>query len=76
MPQGQVTLTVSKGWVTLEGEFEWQYQKQAAERAVRYLIGVVGVINAIVVKAAHFALGVETQNRRGFSAERRIERAS
>ena len=50
VPPGQVKVTVSKGWVTLDGEVEWQYQKQAAERAVRYLTGVVGVINSIAVK--------------------------
>lgn len=50
VPAGQVMVTVSNGWVALEGEVEWQYQKQAAERAVRYLTGVVGVINAVVVK--------------------------
>ncbi|MGZ5951933.1 MAG: BON domain-containing protein, partial [Isosphaeraceae bacterium] len=41
---------VSKGWVKLEGEVEWQYQKDAAERAVRYLAGVMGVTNLITVK--------------------------
>lgn len=43
-------VTVSKGWVTLKGEVEWQYQKQDAERMVRRLAGVRGVSNLIVVK--------------------------
>jgi len=43
-------VVVSKGWVTLEGEVEWNYQKTAAERAVRYLTGVTGVSNLITVK--------------------------
>jgi osmotically-inducible protein OsmY len=38
----KLEVTVSKGWVTLKGEVEWQYQKQDAERAVRRLIGVKG----------------------------------
>jgi hypothetical protein len=38
----KLEVTVSKGWVTLKGEVEWQYQKQNAERAVRRLIGVKG----------------------------------
>ncbi|HEX4146577.1 MAG TPA: BON domain-containing protein [Pirellulales bacterium] len=50
VPEAAVKVAVSNGWVTLEGELEWQYQKQAAERAVRYLTGVVGVIQTIVVK--------------------------
>jgi osmotically-inducible protein OsmY len=43
-------VTVEKGWVTLKGEVEWQYQRQDAERVVRRLTGVTGVTNLIVVK--------------------------
>jgi osmotically-inducible protein OsmY len=43
-------VTVREGWITLEGQVEWQYQKEAAESAVRYLTGVKGVINTITVK--------------------------
>lgn len=31
----KVHVTVSKGWVTLEGEVEWQFEKEDAERVVR-----------------------------------------
>jgi len=50
VPTDKVHANVSKGWVTLEGEVEWQYQKEAAERAVRRLTGVRGVTNLLVVK--------------------------
>ena len=50
VPSDKIKVTVSNGWVTLEGEVEWQYQKNAAENAVRYLTGVVGVSNLIRVK--------------------------
>ena len=50
MPADKIKVTVSKGWVKLEGEVEWQYQKDAAEAAVRYLTGVMGVTNLITVK--------------------------
>jgi osmotically-inducible protein OsmY len=43
-------VTVSKGWVTLKGTVEWQYQKNDAERVVRRLTGVKGVTNLITVK--------------------------
>ena len=43
-------VTVSKGWVTLKGTVEWQYQKNDAERVVRRLTGVKGVSNLITVK--------------------------
>src|SRR3954468_3777352 len=50
VPADKIKVTVSKGWVKLEGEVDWQYQKHAAERGVRYLPGVVGVTNLITVK--------------------------
>lgn len=46
----KVHVTVSKGWVTLEGEVEWQFEKEDAERVVRRLAGVKGVTNLITVK--------------------------
>src|SRR3989441_3060476 len=50
VPVDKVDVTVSKGWVTLRGEVEWQYQRQDAERVVRRLAGVRGVSNLITVK--------------------------
>jgi osmotically-inducible protein OsmY len=50
VPADKIKVTVSKGWVKLEGGVEWQYQKDAAERGVRYLAGVMGVTNLITVK--------------------------
>jgi len=50
VPVEKLDVTVSKGWVTLQGEVEWQYQKQDAERVVRRLSGVKGVVNLINVK--------------------------
>jgi osmotically-inducible protein OsmY len=50
VPHDSVKVAVSKGWVTLQGEVEWQYQRYAAERAVRALAGVRGVTNLITVR--------------------------
>lgn len=49
VPADRINVTVSKGWVTLEGEVEWQYQREAAERDVRRLVGVKGVSNLIKI---------------------------
>jgi osmotically-inducible protein OsmY len=49
VPSDRVKVTVSKGWVTLEGQVDWQYQRESAERAVRSLVGVKGVSNLIKV---------------------------
>ncbi|MGZ5198183.1 MAG: BON domain-containing protein [Telluria sp.] len=41
---------VRDGWITLEGEAEWNYQKERAEMSVRGVKGSKGVINSIIVK--------------------------
>jgi len=46
----QIKVIVDKGWVTLEGQVEWNYQREDAERAVRRVKGVTGVINTILLK--------------------------
>src|SRR6266511_542976 len=42
-----IRVTVKNGWITLEGEVEWHYQQEGAERAVRRLKGVKGISNLI-----------------------------
>jgi osmotically-inducible protein OsmY len=51
IPADRIKVKVSKGWVTLEGAVDWQFQKTAAEKAVRKLYGVLGVTNLIEVKS-------------------------
>jgi osmotically-inducible protein OsmY len=50
VPIERLDVTISKGWVTLKGDVEWQFQKMDAERVVRRLAGVKGVTNLITVK--------------------------
>ena len=45
-----IKIIVKNGWVTLEGEVEWQYQRQTAENIVRRIKGVKGVSNTILLK--------------------------
>jgi osmotically-inducible protein OsmY len=51
IPIEKLDVTVSKGWVTLRGEVEWQYQREDAYQVVHRLAGVKGVTNLIVVKS-------------------------
>jgi osmotically-inducible protein OsmY len=44
-----VKVIVTRGWVTLEGKVPYYHQKAAAESDVRYLAGVRGVMNMILV---------------------------
>ena len=50
VPAGKISVTVSRGWITLKGDVDWNYQRDSAGRAVRYLAGVVGVSNVITVR--------------------------
>ena len=46
----RIKVVLNNGWVTLEGELEWNYQKERAEEAVRHIKGVKGVMNMIMLK--------------------------
>jgi osmotically-inducible protein OsmY len=59
VPDEKITLTVHKGGVTLTGEVPWQYQRQAAEGAVRRLSGVTAVANNISIRPAVQAADVK-----------------
>lgn len=51
LPKDGVKVMVENGWITLSGEVDWEYQRQAAMRAVRNLLGVTGVSDEIAIKA-------------------------
>jgi len=52
VPHDKIKTSVRDGWVTLEGTVDWQYERAAADGAVRYLVGVKGVTNQIAVAVA------------------------
>lgn len=47
---GSITVVVKNGWVTLEGDAEWEYQRKRAEAAVRKVKGVKGISNMVTLK--------------------------
>jgi osmotically-inducible protein OsmY len=51
VPSDKVKAKVEKGWVTLDGQVEWNFQSEATRNAVRNLLGVTGVTNNIKVKS-------------------------
>ncbi len=51
VPNDKIKVKVEKGWVTLEGELNWNYQREAAKDAVKNLLGVTGVTNNIKIKS-------------------------
>jgi len=46
----KIKAIVEDGWITLEGEVEWHYQRERAEEAVQGLRGIRGVTNKIEVR--------------------------
>ena len=50
VPKDTVKIKVEKGWLTLSGEVEWEYQRQSAADGVRYLMGATGISDQIVIK--------------------------
>jgi osmotically-inducible protein OsmY len=62
VPDEKIKVVVRSGWVTLEGQVEWQYQKEAAMSAIRKLVGVTGVSNNITVKP-HGASPSDVKNK-------------
>ncbi|WP_426191598.1 BON domain-containing protein [Massilia sp. DWR3-1-1] len=61
VPDHAVQVTVEGGYVTLSGKLAWAYQRHAAVQAVRYLMGVTGVSDQIVVQPHVSALVVQDQ---------------
>jgi osmotically-inducible protein OsmY len=73
VPEEQIKVSVSKGWVTLEGEVDWYYQKEAAQDAVRLLLGVRGVLNEINVKPTALAPEVKTRIEAAFKRSAELD---
>lgn len=51
VPSDRIKITVRAGWVTLEGNVDWHFQRDAAERMLRNMTGVKGVANLVTVGA-------------------------
>lgn len=51
IPEDKIQITIEKGWITLEGEVQWNHQKEAAAAIVQKLMGVKGVLNNITIKS-------------------------
>jgi len=58
VPDKAVQAKVEKGWVTLTGEVEWQFQKEAAQHDIRGMLGVVGITNWIKIKERPNAVNI------------------
>ena len=73
VPDERLTVTVKGGQLTLNGTLEWQYQKDAAERAARGLTGVTGVFNYIIVQPRVKSLDVRDKIESAFKRSAEID---
>jgi osmotically-inducible protein OsmY len=69
VPKDKIHPMVEKGWLTLNGEVEWEYQRSAAERAVRNLMGVTGVSNLVKVTPKVSPANVEKKIQEALSRQ-------
>jgi osmotically-inducible protein OsmY len=77
-PADKIRLTVEDGWVRMQGEVEWDYQRASAEKAIRPLVGVIGISNEISLKAkpvpADLSLRIEDAlKRQALREAKRVE---
>jgi osmotically-inducible protein OsmY len=56
-----IKVTIEAGWLTLEGDVEWSYQRDRAEKAVRAVGGVISVSNNLRRKPRVVATEVKRQ---------------
>jgi osmotically-inducible protein OsmY len=73
VPRDRVKVLVKNGWITLEGEVDWQYQKDAAFDAVHHLIGVKGATNVITLKPRASATDIKSRIEAAFRRSAEVD---
>ncbi len=73
VPHDRIIVTVRNGWITLEGSVDWSYQKTATEDAVRHLMGVKGVTNALSVQPKVVATAISAKIAEAFNRNAALE---
>lgn len=66
VPDDKISLKVENGWIYLSGEVEWEYQRDAAKRAVQNLLGVRAVSNNIRLKQTIKPSGIKEKITKAF----------
>jgi len=73
VPSDLVKVLVKSGWITLEGEVDWQYQKDAAFDAEHHLVGVKGVTDMITLKPRVSAIDVKSRIEAAFRRSAEVD---
>jgi osmotically-inducible protein OsmY len=75
IPRSAIKATVKEGWITLDGQVAWNFEREEAAKAVRRLPGVVGVTNLIVVKPRLKTVDVKEKIEDAFKRSAEIDAA-
>ncbi|MBS1688083.1 MAG: BON domain-containing protein [Bacteroidetes bacterium] len=73
VPNDRIKIKVENGWLILEGEADWQYQKDAAANAVRDITGVKGISNLVMLAPKADVSVIEKNIRRALQRSADIE---
>lgn len=73
VPADDIKVVVQGAWITLEGKVAFQYQKAAAEAAVRALWGVTGVTNSITIIPAASAKDIRSKIQRAYQRHAAVD---
>lgn len=76
VPKDEVQVKVSKGWVTLTGTVEWNYQRDVAARALQGMVGVRGVTNAILISPKAKVADVRERIEKALKRDAELEAAA
>ncbi|MGV8917075.1 MAG: BON domain-containing protein [Pseudomonas sp.] len=61
IPEDRIQVKVQNGWVTLDGEVDWIYQMENAEKAVRKLAGITGIYNLLTLRPQIIVQDIKTR---------------
>lgn len=73
IPEGKARARVQSGWVTLEGQVEYDYQRREVERMIRHVRGVIGITNEIAVNPPVSAERVQAEIEEAFKREAEVD---
>lgn len=73
IPEGKVLATVQSGWVRIQGQVEYDYQRREVVRMVRHVRGVIGITNDITVNPPVTAERVQAEIEEAFRREADVD---
>jgi osmotically-inducible protein OsmY len=73
IPEGEVMARVQSGWVTLDGQVEYDYQRREVVRMVRHVRGVIGITNDVTVSPPVSAERVQAEIEEAFMREAEVD---